>query len=79
MIHADILSDDYLEIQELRQIIVGEVLVFAEGIKSMTLSKPKDGNVLLEFKDLVTTLNRFPIDPVNLRGMSIFCGQIHFN
>jgi hypothetical protein len=77
-IHIDVISDDYLEIQELRQKLLGAVLVFLSTLRVLQLSDPKDGNVELLFRDIVPSLRDFSITAINTCQEPLYCGQIHY-
>jgi hypothetical protein len=73
-----VLSDDYAEIQEYRQRIIGEVLVFLSTVRALRISDPKDGNVDMVFKDVAANLQNFSIDILTTCKMPVYCGQIQF-
>ena len=77
-IHIDVISDDYLETQELRQKLLGAVLVFLDTLRELQFSDPKDGNVELSFKDIVPSLRDFSINGINSCQEPLFCGHIHY-
>jgi len=77
-IHIDVKSDDYLETQELRQKLLGAVLVFLDALRVLQLSDPKDGNVELLFKNIAPSLQDFSINAINTCLDPLYCGQIHY-
>lgn len=56
----DVIRDDYIEIQALRQKLLGAVLAFLITLKVLQLSAPKDGNVALLFRVVVPNFHGFP-------------------
>ena len=77
-IHVDVISDDYLETQELRQKLLGTVLVFLDTLRVLQLSDPKDGNAELSFRDMAPSLQDFTINSINTCPEPLFCGHIHY-
>ena len=77
-IHVDVISDDYLETQELRQKLLGAVLAFLDTLKVLQLSDPKDGNVEMLFRDVAPSLRDFSINGINKCHEPLYCGQIHY-
>ncbi|PKG99899.1 hypothetical protein [Paraglaciecola sp. MB-3u-78] len=77
-IHIDLISDDYLETQELRQKLLGAVLVFLDTLKVLQLSDPKDGNVELSFRDIAPSLRDFSINAIKTCQEPLYCGEIHY-
>jgi hypothetical protein len=77
-IHIDVISDDYLETQQLRQKLLGAVLVFLDTLRVLQLSDPKDGNVELSFRDIAPSLRDFSINAINTCQELLYCGQIQY-
>jgi hypothetical protein len=77
-IQINVINDDYLEAQEIRQKLLGSVLVFLETLKILQLSDPKDGNVELLFRDIVPSLQDFSIEAINSCQEPLYCGQIQY-
>lgn len=74
----DVISDDYLETQELRQKLLGAVLVFLETLTMLQLSEPKDGNVEMLFRDIAPSLRDFSINAINVCQQPLYCGHLHY-
>jgi hypothetical protein len=74
----DVISNDYLETQEIRQKLVGAVLVYLDTLKVLQLSDPKDGNVQLLFRDIAPSLRDFSINAVNPCQEPLYCGHLHY-
>ena len=77
-IYLDVISDDYLETQELRQKLLGALLVFLDTLKVLQLSDPKGGNVELLFRDIAPNLRGFSINAINSCQEPLYCGKIHY-
>lgn len=77
-IQIDIISDDYVEAQELRQQLVGGVFEFLGSLRTMTLSDPKDPNLSMLFKDIVPSMQNFVLGAIPACHEPLYCGQIQF-
>ena len=77
-IHIEVISDDYVETQEIRQKLLGAGLVFLDTLQVLQLSDPKDGNVELLFRDIVPSLRDFSINGIDTCQQPLFCGHIHY-
>lgn len=78
-IHIEIMSDDYLETQQIRQKLLGAVLVFLDTLKVLQLSDPKDGNVELLFNDIAPSLKDFSISTMDNSKEVRYSGTIHYH
>lgn len=74
----DVIRDVYIEIQALRQKLLGAVLAFLSTLKVLQLSAPKDGNVALLFRNVVPNFHGFSPKCINKYLELLYCGQIQY-
>jgi hypothetical protein len=76
-LYINMLSDDYLEVQELRQKMLQAVLVLLDILRRFYLSDPKTVMLSCYLKNC-TKFVKLSINGIDPCRVLLFCGQINF-